>query len=140
LIREATLADIPELVIHGKRWHGASHWPVFAGYVPEDFAANIEATIASPDGLVLVSGDDVITGVICVVFGRLYFNNAKRIALESYWFSDNPKTGIKLLKAAEKRAGGMPFVLGSQDNSERTTRVYGCLGYAPFGANFVKGL
>lgn len=142
MIRKAVTADIPTLIENGERWHAESHWPDHASYVAEDFGASLAAAIASDDAFVLVSEADVLTGVICVQSIPLYFNLTHRIALETFWFSDDPKTGLKLLREAEKRAeecGSWPFFLGTQGPADVAAKVYGRLGYSPFGANFVKG-
>lgn len=142
MIREATVEDLPEICRRGVDWHGASHWPEFSPFNADDFAASLTDIIASDKAVLLVSGDNKITGAICVLYVPLYFNFAARLAQEFFWFSDDPKTGLGLLRAAEARAFGdgcTCFLLGAQNIESRTEKIYGRLGYVPFNGNFVKG-
>lgn len=141
MIRRAVLADIPELVRLGAHWHAKSHWPAHAAFIPEDLSAWLMEALEA--AILLVSDEGGITGTICYFVTPLYFNRSARIGQEFFWFSDDPRTGLRLLKEAERlagEAGATSHVIGSQLNDERTARVYGRLGYEPFSGNFVKGI
>lgn len=142
MIRPATAADIPELARLGKAWHAASHWPEFVPYDEGDLALTLGAILSSDDAFLLVSEKDGLCGAICVQFVRMYFNSRAKFANEFFWFSNDPRLGLKLLREAERVAferGAACFILGNQTNDERIAGIYTRLGYRPFSGNFVKG-
>ena len=113
--------------------------------VPFDSAsteASIRHFIASDDIGFFVSGD--INGLIVAIMVPVYFNSSRKMAMELCWYSESPRTGLKLLSEAEKWAadkGCAVWMVGTQATSaSRLEAVYARKGYKPFSRGYLKEL
>lgn len=138
MTRPATLADIPALLEMGKAFADEAGVTARIGWDDDSVAEMLEGLILSDDGIVLVSERGMIGGYVAAH----PFNRNVRLFVELFWRSEDGQ-GLALLKAAEAQAearGATKSVMVAMDGMERTTRLYGRLGYALCEAQFMKDL
>ena len=143
MIREATRADIPEIVDLGERHLRTSH---YGDFIEPDRAAMAGLTrmlIDEPHGLVLVAEHDGrITGHIGVV-ATLHPYSGLPVMSEMFWYvaPEARGAGVRLLKYAETwaRANGIAHALMVAPD-ERVAAFYRRLGYARLEEQFIKAL
>lgn len=137
MVREATFDDIPAIMALGREfadeagvtarvgWDDASVWDLLAGM------------IESPDGILLVSDNGMIGGV---VYPHPF--SGMRVFVEMFWRAKDGQ-GTALLAAAEaaaKARGAERMFMIAMDDMERTRRLYARIGYAPVEVQFMKEL
>lgn len=137
MIREATFDDIPAIMALGREfadeagvtarvgWDDACVWDLLAGL------------IESPDGILLVSENGMIGGV---VYPHPF--SGLRVFVEMFWRAKDGN-GLALLSAAEEAArqrGAAQMVMIAMDDMARTRRLYSRIGYAPVEVQFMKEL
>jgi len=138
MIRAATFNDIPALLEMGRKFADEAGVTARIGWDDDSVQAMLEGLIESPDGIVLVSERGMIGGYVAAH----PFNRAARLFVELFWRAEDGR-GLALLNAAEAQAqtlGATKSVMVAMDGMERTTRLYGRLGYALCEAQFIKDL
>lgn len=139
MIRAAHQDDIGALVEMGRSFHSmAPHRPMgdFDAYA---VGMMLSFLIESPTALILKSDEGAIGGVIAPV----YFNPAKKIMEEAFWWS--LRGGRSLLSAFEKEASimGADFITLSTLENEKTCvidRVVTRMGFRPIERRYLKEL
>lgn len=140
MCRQATLADIPQLIEWGRKFHQLSPWK--DREYDEDLVADmLERMITNPRKSIVLMNDE---GAVGGIFGALWFN-ADPLVHELFWFSDGTH-GKELLKGLEEwafkeGAYGVVFSRMHTEDERRNTlidKVYKRQGYGPGEATFVK--
>lgn len=137
MIREATPADIPQVMALGKEFADEAGVTARVGWDDAHVEALLQGMIDSEDGILLVSGGGMIGGV---VYPHPF--SGTRVFVEMFWRARDGN-GLALLKAAEKAArerGASQSIMVAMDDMDRTRRLYAALGYAPTEAQFMKEL
>lgn len=139
MIRKATDTDIPRLAAMGERFHAMSPHKGMGEYDREAVARMLRFLLGNPHALVLTNGDGVIGGMMAPV----YFNPAKTMMEESFWYAE--KGGKDLLKAfcKEARLMGADYVYLStltNDRSDIIDRVVTHMEFRPVERRYVKEL
>lgn len=137
--RNATAADIPELVEMGRQFHAMSPHKWLGDYDAGAVTNMLAYLIGSPDAIVVTNGVGCVGGIIAPV----YFDPTKRMLEESFWWAE--KGGRDLLRAFEAigRQKGAQFLYLSTLENERTAvidRVVKAAGYLPVERRYVKEL
>jgi hypothetical protein len=113
-------------------------------------AAFVEGALDNEDMIVLVAEDaGELIGITAAIVYPMYFNPAKLVAQELWWYikpDARGGTASKLLFqeiekwGMGKQAAAMFMVALDNDRVETMVKLYGRLGYAPTERTFVKGL
>lgn len=139
MIRKATEADIPALVEMGRKFHAmAPHSPMGA-FDGEAVARMLRFLVQSPQALVLTNG----TGAIGGVYAPVYFNPAKWMFEESFWWAS--ADGLSLLKSSlgtAKEWGASYFLLSTLENEHQPAidRLVTRMGFRPLERRYLKEL
>lgn len=109
------------------------------GYEPEPVARMLRFMIESPQALVLTNGEGAIGGV----YAPVYFNPAKWMLEESFWWAR--KDGMSLLDAAieEGRQWGASFLLLSTLENSKSPAIHRVLarkGFSMLERRYLKEL
>lgn len=148
MIREATLADIPEIARLGAKFHAQAGWDEIE-YRPDDCAASLATFMQAGCFLCLVAEvDGDILGMAAGVVSPVYFNAGHLSGEELFWWTDKDApqlAGIRLLDALEKAArarGCQTFQMKSlaRLNGDRMTQLYARRGYRASEQTFIKRL
>jgi GNAT superfamily N-acetyltransferase len=113
-------------------------------------AAFVEGALENEDMVVLVAEDaGELIGITAAIAYPMYFNPAKLVAQELWWYikpDARGGTASKLLFqeiekwGMSKQAAAMFMVALDNDRVETMVKLYGRLGYTPTERTFVKGL
>jgi hypothetical protein len=136
MIRQATLEDIPALLVMGKAFADEAGVTARVGWDNDSVAEMLEGLILSDDGIVLVSDKGMIGGFVA----PHPFNRNARLFSELFWRAEDGN-GLALLAEAERLAserGASRSVMVAMDGMERTQRLYGRLGYTLCETSFIK--
>lgn len=137
MIREATNADIPQLLAMGQRFADKAQLCEHVGYVPENMATTFEAMIAGEGHVILIGENGAIGGLS----GPHPFNHAHIIAQELFWWSEG-REGLRLLAAFEEwaaaRCHSLRMITLEAVEPERTGRLYERRGYAPLEHGYIR--
>lgn len=138
MIRQARLSDIPRIVEMGAKFHAMSDY-TFVEYDPVASAAFLEATIQNPDGIVLCHEQGMIGGALV----PLYFNPAKRVAVETFWWAD--ANGMALLDHFEwwaEARGAVAVTLSCLGNKRDKAlgRVFERRGYSKAETSYMRAI
>lgn len=142
MIREATEADVPQLVemgLHFLRLHYADKLKEN----PEQIAKTLRDLLANPQGKVLVGGNGHIQGVVgFVVYPQLF--SGEPVAGELFWYVEpeaRGRLGLELLREAERTAVKMGAeTMQMVSPSETTSKLYEKLGYEYVDAQYMRRL
>jgi len=113
-------------------------------------AAFVEGALENEDMIVLVAEDaGELIGITAAIAYPMYFNPAKLVAQELWWYikpDARGGTASKLLFqeiekwGMSKQAAAMFMVALDNDRVDTMVKLYGRLGYTPTERAFVKGL
>lgn len=135
MIREATYSDIAKIMSLGREFADEAGVTARVGWSDESVEMLLVSLIESPNGVLLVSDDGMIGGVIYPhPFSGL------NIFVEMFWRARDGN-GLALLNAAEKAArerGASQMVMIAMDDMDRTRRLYGRIGYEPVEVQYMK--
>lgn len=134
-IRQATDADLPQLLAMGERFIASTSYSGVLASNPDQMAQTARGLIGMDTGCVLV-GDD--GGSLIGMIGMIVFTHhisGQRVAGEVFWWVEPEKrgvSGIRLLKAAEAwaKAHGAATVQMTAPTLA-VGDMYARLGYAP---------
>lgn len=135
MIREAVLADVPQLVEMGRRFRAQTAYAAFVADNPAQMAQTASALIASDRGVVWVSegkGGE-LTGMIGLVLAPHPMSGELMVG-EAFWWSDLPGVGMRLFERGKKwaREQGAVLLQMTQPATEpRLMDVYAHLGLQP---------
>jgi len=149
-VRAATVEDIPSYMDLAEAFVATT--PV-SRIIPFDLkgtAAFVEAALDNDNIVVLVAEDaGELIGITAAIAYPMYFNPAKLVAQELWWYiKPEARGGVasKLLFqeiekwSKGKQAEAMFMVALDNDRVEAMAKMYGRLGYMPTERAFVKGL
>lgn len=139
MIRKANEMDIPSIAAMGRKFHAMSTHHHMGEYDEEAICRMLSFMVGSDHAVVLTNGQGFIGGVVAPI----YFNPAKLMMEESFWWAE--RGGRDLLKALEKEAkimGASCLCLSTLDNDRSNVigRVVTGSGYAPLERRYVKEL
>ena len=103
MVRNANIDDIPSLLIMAKKFFKAAKFDGIE-YNEESTSKTIQHLIASHGGLLLVSDNNGVDGMIGALVYPMYFNAAHLTGQELFWWSEGGIGGIKLIAEMEKQA------------------------------------
>lgn len=140
MIREATLDDIPGLMVLGRSFHARSLWaqmPLDEGRVEQ----HIISIITGENTACYVLDD--LTGAVGVYIAPLYFTDAF-VAQEAFWYCES-RRGLSLMRKAEEwaRERGAACMFMSRIEGladERVDQIYRRDGYRPTEHTYMKVL
>jgi hypothetical protein len=129
MIRKAVVADIPQLVELGRRFHAAKQdlYP----FVAEDTANFFAGLLAAPNAPFFVSEK----GFICGQLSGAPSNASYITAFEFFWWSED-RSGLRLLDAFEaeaKELGAHDVHLSHPVEELGVAKIVKRRGYAPLG-------
>lgn len=144
MIREATTADIPELLALGEAMHAESRYARMAWCTPK-VCGLMDMLLATDDGLVLVAERDGVTigGFMGMV--QEHFFSRDKVAVDLALFVEPSKRGgvvaARLLRAyvGWARARGAAMVqagITTGVHVEQSARLYEAVGFVPAGQLF----
>jgi hypothetical protein len=138
-IRTAKLRDMPELLRMAERFIETTEYRGLIAFNPEQVENLMGALIQRPDALLIVADDGgALVGMIGFICYR-HMVSAERVASEAFWWSEKPRVGLKLLRAAETWAEeqGAEIIQMIAPNG-RVGEVYRRSGYAPIETHWQR--
>lgn len=142
MIREATQADIPALLLIGEKFAARAQLAEHVGYDSDSLATTLGHMIASDDGIVLVTDDG--SGAAGGFLHPHPFNLNVRVGQELFWWSEAGHGGA-LFDAleTEARAKGAKYwsmITLEAIRPEATGKLYQRRGYRPLEHSYIKEL
>lgn len=145
MIRQLTLADVPEVAALGVFFHAQSGFDEIA-YNEADCATSLTRFIGTGMFAGLVADNGHIVGAIGGLISPVYFNYSHVSGEELFWYvaPEAPQmTGIKLLKAMEQEVRGRGCHSWQMKSlarlgGERMVRLYERMGYRKAERSFLK--
>ena len=135
MIREATAADLPQLVALVARFHSEPRWPAPIVFNAEDFAKTAERLIEV--GVIFLSEG----GLLGLTLQPSIYNYDVTVCAELFFWAPDGR-GDELRKAAEAWAAERASLLilsGHEPGPiERIANWYRRKGYTPIGRQFAK--
>lgn len=136
MLRQADIADIPEIVQMGARFHYRARAAI--PYCRDSVAAALRHMIESPDAVVFIDGQAAAGAAL----HPAWFNHAHRTGMELFWWAENG-AGRGLFDAMEAWAfenGADSFGMIALDSlrPETVGAIYRRRGYAPMEHSFLK--
>jgi len=149
-VRTATVEDLPCYMDLAEAFVATTPINHLIPFDRECTAAFVEGALENENMVVLVAEDDVeIIGITAAIAYPMYFNPAKLVAQELWWYIKPDARGgaaSKLLFqeiekwGKSKQAEAMFMIALDNDRVTTMAKMYGRLGYAPTERVFVKGL
>jgi len=149
-VRRATAEDIPSYMDLAAAFVATTPVNHLIPFARESTAAFVESALDNENMIVLVAEDDgELIGITAAIAYPMYFNPAKLVAQELWWYikpDARGGTASKLLFqeiekwGMSKQAAAMFMVALDNDRVETMVKLYGRLGYTPTERAFVKGL
>jgi GNAT superfamily N-acetyltransferase len=145
MIRDATLADVPQLVAMGQRFRTSSRYAAVLRDNPAQLARMAEGLIAGDHGHVWVSADDA--GALSGMLGVIRFDHPMSGDLNVgelfYWVNPESRgNGVRLLRRAEAwaRDQGAAAILMIAPDQTDVGALYARLGYTAVETAWSKRL
>jgi len=149
-VRRATVEDIPSYMDLAAAFVATTPVNHLIPFAREGTAAFVESALDNENMIVLVAEDEgELIGITAAIAYPMYFNPAKLVAQELWWYIKPDARGgaaSKLLFqeiekwGMSKQAAAMFMIALDNDRVETMVKLYGRLGYAPTERAFVKGL
>lgn len=149
-VRPATVDDIPCYMDLAEAFVATTPVNHIIPFDRDGTAAFIKSALDNENIIVLVAEDDgKLIGITAAIAYPMYFNPAKLVAQELWWYIKPDERGgaaSKLLFqeiekwSMSKQAEAMFMVALDNDRIETMVKLYGRLGYTPTERTFVKGL
>jgi sulfur transfer complex TusBCD TusB component (DsrH family) len=138
-VREATSADIPQLLVMGQSFFEASPWPAYVEFDVERLSKTLSRLLESEDAIILMTDHGMMAAVIYDLYPA-----ACSVAQELFWWSEDG-TGTDLRRAMETKAkakGAKLCVLSAVENDQMVTmdRAYRMWGYRLVERLYVREL
>ncbi len=138
MIRDATHADVPDLLAMAKEFAAAAYPEI--ELVAADFMTTCNELVSRETGVLLVSD----RGMLGALIYPMYFNAGHLHAQELFWW-DRGGEGAQLRTTLEDRArdaGAATLAMLCVDTlrPEAVAAVYGRAGYRPGERSFIKVL
>lgn len=143
MIRQATRADVPDIVDLGERHWNESSYGQWMKADREAMATLARAALETPNALVLADERDArLVGIIGVV-AMPHIYTGVLVMSELFWYvvPDARGSGVRLLKHAEAwaAANGVQFSTMMAPD-ERVAQFLVRIGYAPIETHLIKRL
>jgi len=149
-VRPATVEDIPCYMDLAAAFVATTPVNHLIPFDRECTAAFVEGALENENMIVLVAEDaGELIGITAAIAYPMYFNPAKLVAQELWWYikpDARGGTASKLLFqeiekwGMSKQAAAMFMVALDNDRVDTMVKMYGRLGYTPTERAFVKGL
>jgi hypothetical protein len=150
IVRPATVDDIPCYMDLAEAFVATTPVNHLIPFDRECTAAFVEGALDNENMIVLAAEDaGELIGITAAIAYPMYFNPAKLVAQELWWYIKPDARGgaaSKLLFqeiekwGMSKQAAAMFMVALDNDRVETMVKLYGRLGYTPTERAFVKGL
>lgn len=143
MIREATVDDIPALLVMCRRFHEASPYGE-RDFVDADAARTLEGLLTLGRAAIFVCDEGEICGMMGVAASPTMFDHQLEIVQETFWWCQGGDAqGLR--QAGEEWARDRGAALFSMaclenDRAETMARLYRRSGYAPVERHFIKAL
>lgn len=142
MIREATEADIPEIVAMGRRFFDANKWPDGVLFSPEVTERTVRHLMADDNAVVLVADGGMISGVVF----PFYFSG--QMAGQEFWWWIDPehrggRLAFRLFDALEnwgRSRGAMFFTMVDLESGGSVAPFYLRRGYMPMEHHYMRAL
>lgn len=143
-VREATAADVPEMVTMGLRFIASSPYAVHLTPDPERMALVVERLVEDPRGLALVleQRGGALVGMLGVMVDAHFLTGLPTMS-ELFWWAEPVARGhgLRLLRAAERWAKAQGAVVAQMiAPTEDVGRLYLRLGYEPLERSYQRSL
>lgn len=140
MIRDATEADVPNIVELGARMAAHAKLDAHVGYDPASVEALCRHLISSPDGILICDDQGMIGGLA----HPHPFNVSVKVGQELFWYSEGD-TGLALLDAAEAKAKAIgvqywSMICEQTMRPKVVGRLYERRGYTPLEHTYIKEL
>jgi GNAT superfamily N-acetyltransferase len=149
-VRVATLDDIPAYMVLAAAFVATTPISHIVPFDREGTAGFVSAALDNPDMLILVAEDaGEIVGITGALIYPMYFNPAKLVAQELWWYLTPKARGGSASKmlfqtiekwAKDKGANAMFMIALADERVDTMAKVYKRSGYAPVERTYVKGL
>lgn len=144
-IREATAADVPQLVAMFLAFVASTQYARYVGHDAAHATRFLEQLVANPDGVVVVAErDDQVIGMLGLL-AYAHPMSGERVATEAFWWLDprHRGYGVWVLRRAERWARGHGVkrlsLMAPADNA-RVMDVYEALGYEAVEITYQRDL
>lgn len=146
MIREATPADLPDLIRMGKAFHAVTGVADLIPMDVETLGRTFLQLMGGESSTILVKDDAGIVGAVGALLHPHYFNNAHITGQELFWWVDpeHRGAGVELLDALEDWARSMGartfgmIALEAIDGG-RAGSIYKRRGYRPVEHSYLRG-
>jgi len=149
-VRPATVDDIPCYMDLAEAFVATTPVSHIIPFDRTGTAAFIESALDNENIIVLVAEDDgKLIGITAAIAYPMYFNPAKLVVQELWWYIKPDERGGSASKllfqeiekwGMSKQAEAMFMVALDNDRVETMVKLYGRLGYTPTERTFVKEL
>lgn len=149
-VRRATQDDLPAYMDLAAAFVATTPVSNIISFDREGTAAFVEAALDNPDMLILVAEDGgKIVGITGALAYPMYFNPAKRVAQELWWYmapdARGGNAGSLMFKTIERWAKDVGaeamFMIALADGRvDKMEKVYQRAGYGPVERTYVRGL
>lgn len=136
-VREATEADLPQLLVWGERFHAGSNW-AHTPFSRDNVCSTLKRLLSEDDAAILCHDHGMIGGFV----SPLWFSDRHVLAQELFWFAE--RDGGQLLKAFEawavSKGASYLMMTGLKDETGRIQAVYARKGFEVAEYNYRKAL
>lgn len=144
MIRPATLSDIDQVLILGRRFFEATEYADFIEFSEDATRATVEHLINDDNGILLVLDDGEIKGIIGALIYPFYMSG-ELTGQELFWWCEEAGSGLDMLNALEnaaQEAGAKTFTMLSLDKltPERLDKIYLAKGYTRSEHTYIRRL
>lgn len=148
MIRPATPDDAEAMLRMGRAFHEEAGYAEQFAFVPDDFAAALDA-MADAGLLLVAEKDGKVIGMAGADAAPMLFNRSIRIGREVFWYiQPDQRNGVgrallPALELAAKSFGATIFDVVAEDQGKRgeaLARLYRAAGYSPVESVFRKRL
>lgn len=145
MIREATLDDIPQMLVMGQRFFTAAGWDDIASYDPDSMERTMRFLIEGDSGVIFVLDDDGLVGMAGAMVNPFYFNASHLTGSELFWWVEPEHRGHGGLLfdnleawAAGKGVQTFAFVAVDRLKPKVMGRLYEMRGYRASEHSYIK--
>ena len=144
MIRGATIEDIEDLLLLGRKFFDATQYDKYMDYSENQTRLTIEQLINDDNGILLVLDDDGLKGMIGGMVYPFYMSG-QLTGQELFWWCDLKGAGLSLLDALEDKAkelGAKTFNMITLHGlgHERLNDIYLKRGYSRSENTYIRGL
>lgn len=143
MIRNATMEDLPQILLLGEEFYNSTIHAELSKYCPETTEKTLIHLIEQDAGILVVLDDGEVRGMAGALLYPAYMTG-ELTGQELFWWCSKKGKGLRLLDEIEKQAkekGAKTFTMLSMDNltPERLDKIYLGKGYNRSEHTYVKG-